>query len=103
MPEQYDDTRGPGKSPGWRKISSFSLPDRQKINVWLTIYPSPLSMGMGDAFEVPEAWRENGKWFHVHKGRSMEIRGNYVTHWRPVRDTNGSSPETVSDNPGEQI
>lgn len=71
MPVSYDDTRGPGKVPGWRKVSSFRRPDCEKVNIWLTIHASPMSMGMGDSFEVPEAWRINGKWFHIHKGREM--------------------------------
>jgi hypothetical protein len=96
MPTTYDESRGPGKNPGWCKIGSFKLPDREKVNIWLTIHASTLSMGMGDAFEVPECWKSNGKWFHVHQGKEMEIDSRYVTHWRPVRITNGSPAEQLS-------
>jgi hypothetical protein len=85
MPDTYDDTRVPGKDSGWKKIQNFKLPDLEKVNIWLTIWASPRSMGMGDAFEVPDAWRLNGKWFHVHNGKDTEIYADYVTHWRPVR------------------
>lgn len=85
MPETYDDTRGPGKWPGWRKIASFDRPDREKVNVWVDTSSS--CMPLTDAWEVPEAWRVGDKWFHVHQGREMEIHQHMVTHWRPVRDT----------------
>lgn len=95
MPSSYDDTRGPEFDSGWLNTSDFDRPDREKVNVWLTIYPSPRSMGMGDAYEVPEAWRQDGKWFHVHDGKEAELYSDYVTHWRPVRETAGSPPEQL--------
>jgi len=73
MSEKYDGNCGPGKGTGWRRISSFKLPDREKVNIWLTVSASPRSFGIGDAWEVPEAWRVKGKWFHIHNGKEMEI------------------------------
>lgn len=77
-------------------MSDFDLPDGEKVNIWMTIYPSPRSMGMGDAYEVSEAWRENGIWFHVHRGKKAELYDDYVTHWRPVRLVNASPPEQLA-------
>ena len=97
MPETYDDTRGPGRSPGWRKISSFNRADREKVNIWVNTSSS--GMAIRDAWEVPEAWREDGKWFHIHRGKPMEIHRHMVTHWRAVRDTGHAAeclPETVT-------
>lgn len=94
MPEKYDDSRPPGKGSGWRRLRSFKLPDRQKVNIWIDV----VRFGMSDAWEVPEAWRRGGKWFHVHNGREMEIRDDIITHWRPVREVTASPPERLPDN-----
>lgn len=85
MPATYDDTRGPGKMPGWRKIDNFDRPDYEKVNIWINTASS--GMPLSDSWEVPEAWRDHNRWFHVHNGRPMEIHSHMVTHWRPVRDT----------------
>lgn len=96
MPEKYDDSRGPKRGSRWRRVASFNLPDRQKVNVWV----DALVAGMSDAWEVPEAWRVGDRWFHIHKGREMEIRGDIVTHWRPVREVNASPAERLSPQEG---
>lgn len=97
MPSTYDDTRGPENDSGWHEVKVGKPPQNEKVNVWLTIQASPRSMGMGDSFEVPEAWLDVGKWFHIHKGAKTEIYADYVTHWRYARVTGASPPETDGD------
>jgi hypothetical protein len=102
MPASYDDTRGPENDKGWKPAGRYKGADRELVNIWLTVYASPRSMGMSDAYEVPEAWRQNGKWFHVHNGKEMEIFNDYVTHYRPVRDVNASPPERLPLKSGDE-
>lgn len=66
----------------WKKIESAPR-DGTIIDVWMTIYASPRSMGMADSFGVPDAWFENGKWVHTYRGKPTELERSYVTHWRP--------------------
>lgn len=70
------------KGEGWRTIKTAPR-DGTVIDVWLDINPSPLSMGMGDSFGVPDAWFENGKWVHMYKGTATELDRHYITLWRP--------------------
>lgn len=70
------------KGAGWKSIKSAPR-DGSVIDVWLTIHPSPHSMGMGDSFGVPDAWFENGKWVHTYRGKPTELDASYITHWRP--------------------
>lgn len=80
----YRDDTGPEHFPeSWKPSNTWDLPDGAKASIWMTIYPSPRSMGMSDAYEVPDVWKENGKWFHDYKGGPAEIYADYVTHWRP--------------------
>lgn len=69
-------TRGP-----WRTIELFRGADGERVTLWLSISPSPMSMGMGDAFAVPDCWREGGAWVHEYRGRPTELASHYVTHF----------------------
>lgn len=94
MPSSYDDTRGPSVNGGWRKASNYKGADGALVNLWIQ------SSGfMSDEWEVPEAWRKNGRWFHVHNGREMEIHSHMVTHYRPVRVVSASPPERLPSTP----
>lgn len=73
----------PRKRDGWRKVSKFAEADGVVVDVWLTIYASPLSMGFSDSFGVPDAWRDGGKWMHTYRGAPAQLDERYVSHWRP--------------------
>lgn len=70
------------KGRGWKPIKDAPR-DGTIIDVWLEIHPSPLSMGMGDSFGVPDAWFQDGKWVHTYRGKPTELNSWYITHWRP--------------------
>lgn len=67
---------------GWKRIASAPR-DGTVIDVWLEISASPLSMGMGDSFGVPDAWFQDGKWVHMYRGKKTALDNWYITHWRP--------------------
>jgi hypothetical protein len=72
--------------PGWQPISSAPR-DGTKVDLWLRIDASPMSMGWSDEFRVPEAWFEGGRWFHYREsGAKSELETRYITHWRPLPD-----------------
>jgi hypothetical protein len=70
--------------------------DRCEVDVWMNIYASPRSMGWADAFRVPDAYRENGKWFHRDRGEVKQLHGDYITHWMPL-----PAPPLSEDKPTE--
>jgi hypothetical protein len=70
------------KGRGWFPIETAPR-DGTVIDLWMSIYASPLSMGMADSFGVPDAWFENGKWVHTFRGKPTELEKHYITHWRP--------------------
>lgn len=67
---------------GWQPIESGPPPDDRVVDVWMQIAPSARSMGLSDEFGVPDAWRSNGRWQHVYRGKPEELDGSYVSHWR---------------------
>lgn len=69
------------KEGDWQSIKTAPQ-DGTVIDLWLDINPSPLSMGMGDSFGVPDAWFENGKWVHMYRGKPTELDRHYIKHWR---------------------
>lgn len=73
----------------WRPIKNFrgetsKFNDRKQVDLWMHIVASPMSMGFGDAFRVPNCWKVDGKWFHLHEGQEKELASHYITHWMPV-------------------
>lgn len=68
----------------WISIRKRVPEPGRRVDIWMEIYASPRSFGMGDSFRVIEAWRENGKWFHRHEGKVKELYNDYVTHWMPM-------------------
>lgn len=72
------------KKGRWLKIDSAPR-DGTIIDLWLSIYASPLSMGWSDEFGVPDAWWADGKWVHTYRGKPTELQSAYITHWRPKR------------------
>lgn len=71
---------------GWLSLETAPR-DGTKVHLWMEIYASPMSFGMGDEFAVPDAWFEGGKWLHYHRGAPAELRDNYVSRWRPATDS----------------
>jgi hypothetical protein len=65
----------------WKLIRTFNKADREEVDVWLTVNPSPRSFGMGDAWRVVDVYKADGKWLHIHNGSEKEISADYVTHW----------------------
>lgn len=74
----------------WIPVKKRLPKTHKRVDIWMHITPSFLSMGMGDSFRVTEVWREDGKWFHYHKGTVAELNAWYITHWmnmpRPPAD-----------------
>ena len=68
----------------WRPIKTFRGPNRREVDVWMHIYASPRSMGMSDSFRVTNAYKVNGKWFHLFNGKEEELYSDYITHWMPI-------------------
>lgn len=80
----------------WRPIKEFRgetdpYDERRQVDLWVQIYASPRSMGMSDAFRVPNCWKKDGKWFHWHNKEESQLFPDYITHWmrvpRPPRTT----------------
>ena len=70
----------PPAKQGWKKVSTYKGPDGEKVSLWFDVWASPLSMGMADAWDAENCWRESGEWFDA--GGRLETR--YITHWRPL-------------------
>lgn len=87
------------KSP-WRLIKTAKKMVLREIDLWLTVPASPMSMGWGDSFRVPEAyWLDEqpeeyrnpelrdchlSGWFHSHMGKTRRLNDAYITHWMPI-------------------
>ena len=71
------------KKLGWRSIKSAPK-DGSKLHLWMQIYPSPASMGMSDAFAMPDAWFDGANWVHWFRGKPAQLDHNYITHWQPA-------------------
>ncbi len=72
---------------GWQTMESAPK-DGTKVDLWMEIYASPMSMGWSDEFRVPEAWFEGGRWFHHREsGAKSELEIRYITHWMPMPDS----------------
>ena len=68
----------------WKSIRSAPK-DGTKIDLWLNIHASPMSMGFSDSFRVIDCWFREGKWFHWQDMKGdMELRSEYITHWMPI-------------------
>lgn len=65
----------------WKPIKRFKGADGERVTLWLSWGASPLTMGMGDAFAVPDCWRERDCWFHIYRGKPTELADRYITHW----------------------
>lgn len=77
-------TAGKDGSPMWVSVEDQLPNPGRRVDLWLYIYASPLSMGMSDAFKVADAWRKGGEWWHIHKGRETRLEASYVTHWSTI-------------------
>lgn len=77
---------------GWEPIKTAPR-DGTKVDLWMKIDASPMSMGWSDEFRVPEAWFEVDRWFHYReRGAKSELLTRYITHWMPLHD-----PPALSD------
>lgn len=68
----------------WVEVETRLPPEREEVDVWMYITPSPRSFGWGDRFRLIEVWRVGDKWFHRHEGAEKELYADYVTHWMPM-------------------
>lgn len=84
----------------WRPIKTAKHEMFTEIDLWIVIYPSARSMGLGDSFRVTDAfwmdeqpmeyrkdslrddWHEG--WFHNDGGRTKRLNEEYITHWMPI-------------------
>lgn len=73
--------------PGWEPIETAPR-DGTKVDLWMRIDASLMSMGWSDEFRLPEAWFEGGRWFHHREsGVKSELEIRYITHWMPMPDS----------------
>lgn len=72
------------KKTPWRPIKSCRIADGVEVDIWMKVYASPMSFGMGDSFRVVDAYRKDGKWFHRHEFQEKELRSDLITHWMPI-------------------
>lgn len=82
-PSAFIEGDKPAKAAGWRTIRTCKIADGVVVDVWLEIRSSLASFGMADSFGVPDAWRQDGEWFHTYRGRPTQLERGYITHWRP--------------------
>lgn len=75
---EWDEPEG----AGWKAVDVELPAEGVVVDVWMQIAPSPMSMGMGDEFGVPDAWREGSKWRHIYRGEPADLHAHYVSHWR---------------------
>lgn len=80
----------------WRPIKTFKGAEGERVTLWLSWGASPLTMGMGDAFAVPDCWRQGGKWVHVYRGGPAELETSYITHWAPASAELTAGPRGVT-------
>lgn len=56
------------------------------VDLWIHVYASPLSMGMGDSWRIPDCWLQDRKWVHRYRNEIAELDADYLTHWiRPPK------------------
>lgn len=73
---------------GWHSVKRLprQTSESNPVDIWMRVTPSPLSMGIGDAWRIVDCWLNGGKWFHVHEGKVKELNADYITHWiRPPK------------------
>lgn len=71
----------------WKQIKTYrgrSYPGVGMVDLWMQWGAWPSTMGMADAFRVPDCWKKDGKWFHYNKGDVAELNIEYITHWMPT-------------------
>lgn len=65
----------------WKKIESAPR-DGTHFDVFMTVWASPRSMGMADAFMIPDCWFDTtGKLVHIYRGEPTELAERYAQHW----------------------
>lgn len=66
----------------WQPIETAPKDDfTEKVDLWLQIAASALSLGWSDSFRVVDAFRREGKWVHIQRGEFKEINSTLITHW----------------------
>ncbi len=80
---------------GWKPIATAPK-DGTKVDIWMQVNASPMSMGLSDSFRVVEcAWsesevaKEGPGWYHYDQSKSYDFRrlqDRYITHWMLTPD-----------------
>jgi len=73
---------------GWKPIARppRNTDEGNPVDLWISVWASPLSMGMADAWRIPDCWLKDGKWVHRHENEIKELEARYLTHWiRPPK------------------
>lgn len=74
---------------GWLPMEAATDDDvwgfTPKCDLWMAWGASPMTMGIADAFRVPDCWRDDeGAWWHMHHGERAELTKHYIRAWRPL-------------------
>jgi hypothetical protein len=68
---------------GWQDLDAGRPPPGLVVDIWMRIPSMPSTFGMADEFGVPDAWMEDGHWWHVYRQKPERLQDDYVSHWRP--------------------
>jgi hypothetical protein len=79
----------------WVSVADKFPPDHQAVDVWFDVWASPMSFGMADQWCEPNAWREDGKWFHLFEDKKAELNARYISHWKPLGPIDIEGPDSL--------
>lgn len=67
------------RNRSWQPIAT--APENTPVDVWVTIFATPRTMGYTDSFRVPDAYKRVGRWYYIVNNAEKELDAQYVTHW----------------------